>query len=92
MPKSQSRIPPGFPNEHRLGDALLFRELLGNLGRSTFARHLQLGLIPAPDKRVGPLSRWFETTMAATIAALPTQRPQKRPPRNRAPGEEQAAA
>jgi hypothetical protein len=72
--KNQSRIPPGFPNEHRLGDATLFRELLGNLGRSTFARHLQLGLIPAPDKKVGPLNRWFETTMAATVAALPNGR------------------
>jgi hypothetical protein len=74
VPKNQSRIPSDFPNQNRLGDALLFRELLGDLGRSTFARHLHVGLIPAPDKKVGPLNRWFETTMAATVAALPTGR------------------
>jgi hypothetical protein len=72
MPKFQSRIPPDFPNEHRLGDALLFRELLGDPGRSTFARYLQLGLIPPPDKKLGTLNRWFEKTMAAAVEALPT--------------------
>ena len=87
MPKNKSRIPSDFPNEHRLGDALLFRELLGDLGRSTFARHLQLGLIPSPDKKVGPLNRWFETTMAATVAALPTGRA-----REGAPDREEVAA
>nr|MBN8991618.1 hypothetical protein [Hyphomicrobiales bacterium] len=92
MPKFQSRIPPGFPQEHRLGDALLFRELLGNLGRSTFARHLQLGLIPKADKRIGPLSRWFETTMAATIAALPSERSSKLRPAKSLQDEERAVA
>ena len=87
MPKNQSRIPSDFPSQFRLGDALLFRELLGNLGRSTFARHLQLGLIPAPDKKVGSLNRWFETTMATTVAALPAGRGCEQ-----ASGEERAAA
>jgi hypothetical protein len=74
MSKIRSRIPPDFPREHRLGDALLFRELLGDPGRSTFARYLQLGLIPPPDKKLGTLNRWFETTMAAAVEALPTGR------------------
>jgi hypothetical protein len=74
MPENPSRIPSDYPSPHRLADALLFREVLGNLGRSTFARHLQLGLIPPPDKKVGPLNRWFETTLATTVAKLPTGR------------------
>jgi hypothetical protein len=72
--KIQSRIPVDFPNEHRLGDALLFRELLGNPGRSTFARYLALGLIPPPDKKLGTLNRWYETTIAAAVEALPNVR------------------
>jgi hypothetical protein len=71
---SKTRIPSDFPNEHRLGDALLFRELLGDPGRSTFARYLQTGLIPPPDKKLGTLNRWYETTMAATVEALPKVR------------------
>ena len=70
MSKNPTRIPSDFPNEHRLGDALLFRELLGDPGRSTFARYLQTGLIPPPDRKLGTLNRWFETTMAATVEAL----------------------
>jgi hypothetical protein len=72
MPKNPTRIPSDFPNEHRLGDAMLFRELLGDPGRSTFARYLQMGLIPPPDRKLGQLNRWFETTMAAAVEALPT--------------------
>jgi hypothetical protein len=90
--KNQSRIPSDFPNEHRLGDALLFREVLGNLGRSTFARHLQLGLIPAPDKKLGPLNRWYETTIAKAVAALPTERVLNRKPPKVAPSDERAVA
>jgi hypothetical protein len=74
MSKLQSRIPPDFPNEYRLGDALLFRELLGNPGRSTFARYLQTGVIPPPDKKLGTLNRWKETTIAAAVKALPHAR------------------
>jgi hypothetical protein len=92
VPKTQSRIPSDFPNEHRLGDALLFRELLGALGRSTFARHLQMGLIPAPDKKLGPLNRWFETTMAATVKALPSARECKDAPREVASSDNRAVA
>jgi hypothetical protein len=92
MPKNQSLIRPDFPNPHRLAGALLFREALGDMGHSTFARHLKLGFIPAPDKKVGPLNMWFETTVAATIAALPTERPTKPQPRNSLPMEEQAVA
>jgi hypothetical protein len=74
MPENRTRIPSDFPNEHRLGDAMLFRELLGDPGRSTFARYLQTGLIPAPDKKLGTLNRWYETTMAAAVEALPEAR------------------
>jgi hypothetical protein len=88
MPKNQSLIRPDFPNPHRLAGALLFREALGDMGHSTFARHLKLGLIPAPDKKVRPLNMWFETTVAATIAALPTERPSKLQPRRHLPNDE----
>jgi hypothetical protein len=74
MPKNPTCIPSDFPNEHRLGDAMLFRELLGDPGRSTFARYLQTGLIPPPDRKLGTLNRWFETTMAAAVEALPKAR------------------
>ena len=74
MSKNPTRIPSDFPNEHRLGDAMLFRELLGDPGRSTFARYLQMGLIPPPDRKLGQLNRWFETTMAAAVEALPAAR------------------
>ncbi|WP_156175698.1 hypothetical protein [Bradyrhizobium sp. LTSP849] len=77
MSRIQTRLLPDFPNENRLGDALLFRELLGNPGRSTFARYLSLGLIPPPDKKLGTLNRWYETTIAAAVEALPTARPLK---------------
>jgi hypothetical protein len=87
MPKGQSRVAPDFPNEHRLGDALLFRELLGNPGRSTFARYLALGLIPPPDKKLGTLNRWYETTIAAAVEALPRARA-----RQSASAQEQAVA
>jgi hypothetical protein len=74
MSKNLTRIPSDFPSVHRLGDALLFRELLGNPGKSTFARYLQTGLIPPPDKKLGTLNRWKETTMAAAVEALPKVR------------------
>jgi hypothetical protein len=74
MSKNLTCIPSDFPNEHRLGDTALFRALLGNPGKSTFARYLQLGLIPAPDKKLGTLNRWHETTMAAALEALPKAR------------------
>jgi hypothetical protein len=67
-------IPSDFPNKHRLGDAALFRELLGRPGKSTFARYLQIGLIPQPDAKLGALNRWQETTMAAAVKALPKAR------------------
>jgi hypothetical protein len=72
MPKTT--IPSDFPNEHRLGDAALFRELLGRPGKSTFARYLQIGLIPPPDAKLGALNRWRETTIAAAVKALPKAR------------------
>jgi hypothetical protein len=78
MSKNLTRIPSDFPSVHRLGDALLFRELLGNPGKSTFARYLQLGLIPAPDKKLGTLNRWHETTMAAAVEGLPGARERQR--------------
>jgi hypothetical protein len=74
MSKNLTRIPSDFPSVHRLGDALLFRELLGNPGKSTFARYLQTGLVPPPDKKLGTLNRWKETTMAAAVEALPEAR------------------
>jgi hypothetical protein len=74
MPKNQSLIRPDFPRECRLGGTLLFREVMGDMGKSTFARHLKLGLIPPPDKKIGPLSMWFETTISATVAGLPGSR------------------
>jgi hypothetical protein len=67
-------IPVDFPNEHRLGDPALFRALLGSPGKSTFARYLQTGLLPPPDKKLGTLNRWKETTMAAAVEALPKAR------------------
>lgn len=74
MSKNRTLIPSDFPNVHRLGDAMLFRELLGNPGRSTFARYLQMGLIPPPDRKLGTLNRWFESTIAAAVEALPKAR------------------
>jgi hypothetical protein len=78
MPKNLTRIPSDFPSAHRLGDAMLFRELLGHPGKSTFARYLQTGLIPAPDKKLGTLNRWYETTMVAAVEALPEARERQR--------------
>jgi hypothetical protein len=78
MSKNLTKIPTDFPSPHRLGDALLFRELLGNPGKSTFARYLQTGLIPPPDKKLGTLNRWKETTMAAAVEALPETRERQR--------------
>ncbi len=74
MPKNLTLILSDFPSVHRLGDAMLFRELLGNPGKSTFARYLQTGLLPPPDKKLGTLNRWKETTMAAAVEALPEAR------------------
>jgi hypothetical protein len=74
MSKNLTRIPTDFPSPHRLGDAMLFRELLGNPGKSTFARYLQTGLIPPPDRKLGTLNRWLETSMAAAVEALPKVR------------------
>jgi len=87
MPKNQSLIRDDFPNAHRLGGTLLFREALGDIGNSTFARYLKLGLVPLPDKKVGPLNMWFEPTIAATVAALPSGRAPEP-----SPSEDQAAA
>jgi hypothetical protein len=67
-------IPSDFPNEHRLGDAALFRELLGRPGKSTFARYLALGLIPPPDAKLGALNRWSEVTISKAVKALPKVR------------------
>jgi hypothetical protein len=92
MSKKPTRIPSDFPNAHRLGDAVLFRELLGDPGRSTFARYLQLGLIPPPDRKLGTLNRWYETTMVAAVEALPTKRTSKAAPSKSASLDEQAAA
>jgi hypothetical protein len=55
----------------------LFREVLGDMGKSTFARHLKLGLLPKPDKKLGPLSMCVETSMAEAVAALPSGRASK---------------
>jgi hypothetical protein len=74
MSENPTCIPSDFPNAHRLADASLFRALLGNPGKSTFARYLQTGLIPPPDKKLGTLNRWFETTIAAAVEALPKAR------------------
>jgi hypothetical protein len=74
MSRNQSLIRTDYPNPHRLGGTLLFREALGDIGSSTFARYLKLGLIPPPDKKVGPLNMWFEPHIAATVAALPSGR------------------
>jgi hypothetical protein len=74
VPKTQSLIRPDYPNAHRLGGTLLFREAMGDIGNSTFARYLKLGLVPVPDKKVGTLNMWFEPTIAATVAALPAGR------------------
>jgi hypothetical protein len=90
--KNQSLIRPDFPNAHRLGGTLVFREDLGNIGNSTFARYLKLGLVPTPDKKVGPLNMWFEPTIAATVAALPTGRAREVAPRKETSIEEQAVA
>jgi hypothetical protein len=51
------------------------------MGHSTFARYLKLGLIPAPDKKIGPLNMWFESSISAAVAALPCGRPLKDTPR-----------
>jgi hypothetical protein len=64
-------IPSDFPNAHRLGDAALFRELLGARSKSTFSHLLARGLLPAPDKKLGRRNRWYETTMAKAVEALP---------------------
>ena len=80
-----------YPNPLRLGGTCLFREALGDIGSSTFARYLKLGLVPGPDKKVGPLNMWFELTIFETVAALPPGRSPKAPP-GRSPNEEQAAA
>jgi hypothetical protein len=68
---SASTIPSDFPNAHRLGDAALFRELLGALPKSTFSHLLARGLLPAAEKKLGRRNRWYETTMAKAVKALP---------------------
>ena len=64
-------IPPDFPNAHRLGDAALFREVVCLRSKSTFSHLLARGLLPAPDKKLGRRNRWYETTMANAVKALP---------------------
>jgi hypothetical protein len=68
---SATTIPSDFPNEHRLGDAALFRELLGALPKSTFSHLLARGLLPMPEKKLGQRNRWYETTMAKAVKELP---------------------
>jgi hypothetical protein len=58
-----TRIPSDFPHGQRLGDALLFRAILGGMARSTFARKLSEGKLP-PPVRVGHLNKWPEAVMA----------------------------
>lgn len=61
---SAATIPADFPHPERLGDRDLFRAVLGNPARSTFAAWISTGKIPQPRK-VGSLNRWPETQMAA---------------------------
>lgn len=68
--RSKREIPGDFPSEYRLGGTEMFREILGGLGASTFARHLADGIIPPPDMKLGTLNRWRETTMAKHVGAL----------------------
>jgi hypothetical protein len=60
-------IPPGYPNEHRLGGASLFRAVLGGIPESTFARWLADGAIDAPVK-LGGSNAWPEKYMAQVAA------------------------
>jgi hypothetical protein len=92
MLKNQSLIRPDYPSPHRLGGTLLFREAMGDMANSTFARKLKLGLIPPPDKKIGPLNMWFEITISKTVAALPAGRSVKGAPCEGASSGEQAAA
>jgi hypothetical protein len=65
-----AKIPEDFPHPHRLGDASLFRELLGRPGLSTFARYLATGQIPPADKQLGGRNYWIEVNMASAIKAV----------------------
>jgi hypothetical protein len=91
MSKNRSLMRPDYPNPFRLGGTLLFREAMGDIGNSTFARYLKLGLIPPPDKKIGPLNMWFESKIFETVAALPTGKSLKKSPAL-PPGGEQAVA
>ena len=63
-------IPPDYPHPHRLGGSSLARECLGRPARSTWARWIATGQFPPPDKRIGRLTFWKETTIAAAAATL----------------------
>jgi hypothetical protein len=60
---TDAHIPHDFPHSQRLGDAHLFRAVLGNMARSTFARKLSEQKLPPPI-RVGHLNKWPEPVMA----------------------------
>jgi hypothetical protein len=65
-----AKIPDDFPHRHRLGDASLYREVLGRPALSTFARYLATGQIPPPDKQLGGRNYWLEVSMAASLKAV----------------------
>jgi hypothetical protein len=56
-------IPSDFPHSHRLGNAALFRTVLGGVAGSTFARWLAEGTIE-PPRKLGGSNAWDEIYMA----------------------------
>jgi hypothetical protein len=62
----KTAIPADFPHPHRLSGSDVFRALLNDASKSTFARWLAEGAIEAPIK-LGGMNAWSEQYMARVV-------------------------
>jgi hypothetical protein len=62
----KNTIPADFPHPHRLSGAEVFRALLNDASKSTFARWMAEGTIGAPIK-LGGMNAWSEQYMAKVV-------------------------
>lgn len=63
-------LPPDYPHHRRAQSAEFLKQALGGISNSTFFKYRAMGRIPAPDIKTGRVGRWFETTIAATVASF----------------------
>jgi hypothetical protein len=63
-------FPSDYPHPRRAQSAEFLKQALGGISNSTFFKYRAMGRIPAPDIKTGSTGRWFETTIAATVASF----------------------